>query len=550
MNLSRPGAAAKLLVLIFLSLTLYFWGLGSHGLLEPDEGRYSEIPREMRETGDFITPRLNYVKYFEKPVLHYWLTASAQAVFGENEFSARFFPALAALGGIAVAWALARSMFGRETALYSAAILSTSLAYFALSRINITDMTLAFFVTLSLAGFWLGHNRGRRYYLLLYGGAALAVLTKGLIGFVLPGGVIFCYMVLSRQWDIFRSALYLPGIILFAVLTVPWFLAVCLVNRDFFYFFFIQEHFLRYATKMHGRYEPAWFFIPILLAGLFPWTGLLPMATAPALPGRNRRFGRDNREELFLFLWFAVIFLFFSLSSSKLIPYIVPVFPPLAILMGRAFNSMTGGEDFRAAKRFLVWNGVLLIPFIGALLAYPFFNDRISAARLLPYSLPVAAALSAFVAAGVYAYRKKRARLFAAALCLTAFLAMFSFMRVFTLYDGLLSSRDLAEAVAELRRPGDTVAQYGNYDQALPFYLKQRIVLVNYLGELDFGAEREEDPSWFIDDEGLKQLWNGEKRVLLVINTENMEKISALLDPRLSSIARRTEKRIILVNRP
>ena len=550
MNLSRPGTAAKLLVLIFLSLSLYFWGLGSHGLLEPDEGRYSEIPREMRETGDYITPRLNYIKYFEKPVLHYWLTASAQALFGENEFSGRFFPAAAALGGIALSYWLAKSMFGKETPLYSAAILSTSLVYFALSRINITDMTLGFFITVALAGFWLGYEKNRRFYLMLYGGAALALLTKGLIGIVLPGGVIFCYMVLTRQWDIFRSALYLPGIILFVVLSVPWFLAVCLANGDFFYFFFIQEHFLRYSTKMHGRYEPAWFFIPILLVGLFPWTGLLPGALSPALPGRNRRFGKDNREELFLFLWFAIIFVFFSFSSSKLIPYIIPVFPPLAVLMGRALARMIDGEDFRAIRGFLILNGVFLIPFIGALLVYPFFNSRISAARLLPYSLPVAAALAAFTAAGIYAFRKRRAALLAVSLCLLAYLSMFSFARVFTLYDGLLSARDLAAAVAELRRPGDVVAQYGNYDQALPFYLKQRVVLVNYLGELEFGAAREEDPFWFIGDEQLKELWNGENRVILVINTGHMEGVSALLDPRLSSIARRMEKRIILVNHP
>ncbi len=126
---------------------------------------------------------------------------------------------------------------------------------------------------------------------------------------------------------------------------------------------------------------------------------------------------------------------------------------------------------------------------------YPFFNSRISAGKLLPYSLPVAAALSAFTTAGWYFFRKRRFRLLAVSLCLLSFLVMFSFKRVFSLYDGLLSARELAGAVAELRRPGDVIAQYGNYDQGLPFYLKQRIVLVNYLGELEFGAKQEQDPS-------------------------------------------------------
>ena len=549
MNFSRPGTALKLLLLVLLSVTLYFWGLGSHGLLEPDEGRYSEIPREMRETGDFITPKLNYIKYFEKPVLHYWLTAAAQSAFGENEFSGRFWPALLALGGILSTFFLARSMFGRETALYSSGILATCLVYFAVSQINITDMPLSFFITVSMTGFWFGLEKNRRFYLLFYAGAALALLTKGLIGIVLPGGIIFWYMIFTRRWDIVRSALYLPGIILFAALSLPWFIAVCLVNGDFFYFFFIQEHFLRYATKMHGRYEPAWFFIPILLLGLFPWTGLLPGALRSAVPSSLRSFGKERREELFLFLWFAVIFLFFSLSSSKLIPYIIPVFPPLAVLMGRLLHRTVSEENWKGMKRFLLWNSILLIPFILALLVYPFFNSRISAGKLLPYSLPVAAALSAFTTAGWYFFRKRRFRLLAVSLCLLSFLVMFSFKRVFSLYDGLLSARELAGAVAELRRPGDVIAQYGNYDQGLPFYLKQRIVLVNYLGELEFGAKQEEDPFWFIGEEQLLELWNGDRRVILIINDGHMEKILALLDPHISSVALKTEKRVVLVNR-
>ena len=548
MNFSRPAGVIKVLIFFILASSLYFWGLGSHGLLDPDEGRYSEIPREMRESGDYITPRLNYIKYFEKPVLHYWITAAAQGIFGENELAGRVAPALLALGGVFCTWGLARSMFGPPTALYAGAVLSSSLLYFAISQINITDMPLAFFMTLAMAGFWLGVKKNRRYYLLLYGGSALALLTKGLVGFVLPGGVIFLYMVFTRQWEIFRSALYLPGIILFALLTAPWFIAVCLVNGDFFYFFFIQEHFLRYATLMHGRYEPPWFFVPILLLGLIPWTGLLPGAFRSVLPSPLRAFGRERKEELFLFLWFAVIFLFFSLSNSKLVPYIVPALPPLAILMGRAFHGAATEDEGRGLKKFLIWNNLLLIPFIGALVFYPFFNDRLGAGDLLPYTLPVAGALALFVAAGWFFSRKKRPFLLAVSLCLLALLSMASFKRAFTLYEGLISARELAVAVEEIRRPGDIVAQYGNYDQGLPFYLKQRIVLANYLGELEFGAKREEDPSWFIDDQGLKKLWDGEHRVILIINNDLADRITALLDPPVSRFVLRLNRRIVLVN--
>jgi hypothetical protein len=127
---------------------------------------------------------------------------------------------------------------------------------------------------------------------------------------------------------------------------------------------------------------------------------------------------------------------------------------------------------------------------------------------------------------------------------------MFSFKRVFLLYDSLLSARELASAIGEFRIPGDVIAQYGNYDQGLPFYLKQRLVLVNYLGELEFGAKQEKDPSWFIGDAQLKELWNGDKRVILVINADRLENVTEFLDPPLSSIVAKTDKRIVLVNRP
>ena len=558
MNLSQSRSLRKYtLLLILASFLLYFGGLGGYGLLEPDEGRYSEIPREMLETGDFVTPRLNYVKYFEKPVLHYWLTAASLAVFGENEFAGRFWPALLALGSVLATWVLARRLYGLPTAFFSSVILATSLLHFAIGRINIIDMPLAFFLTLAMAGLRFGMDeagdlssaKSRRYLVVFYAGMALALLSKGLIGIVLPGGILFWYILLTRRWSLVRRLLYMPGILLFFALVVPWFFEVCRRNSDFFYFFFIQEHFLRYATTMHGRYAPMWFFIPILIVGLFPWAGLLPGALRSAIPLPLRALGREKQDELFLFLWFAVIFVFFSISSSKLIPYIVPVLPPLAVLMGRYLSRCIEDEDVKKTGRFLLWNSLLLIPFIGALLVYPFVNDRIAAGRLLPYSLPVAAILILFVFSGWHSFLRRNFRRLAFFLCVLSFANMFAFGRVFLLYDSLLSARELAGRIAEIRNEGDVVAQFGNYDQGLPFYLKQRIVLVNYMGELEFGALQETDPSWFIRGEALAALWDGEKRVILVINRDHKEYVAEQLGRPLPAPSFETEKRIVFVNR-
>ncbi len=558
MNLSQSRSLRKYtLLLILASFLLYFGGLGGYGLLEPDEGRYSEIPREMLETGDFVTPRLNYVKYFEKPVLHYWLTAASLAVFGENEFAGRFWPALLALGSVLATWILARRLYGLPTAFFSSVILTTSLLHFAIGRINIIDMPLAFFLTLAMAGLRFGMDeagdlssaKSRRYLLVFYAGMALAVLSKGLIGIVLPGGILFWYILLTRRWNLVRRLLYMPGILLFFALVVPWFFEVCRRNGDFFYFFFIQEHFLRYATTMHGRYAPMWFFIPILIVGLFPWAGLLPGALRSAIPLPLRALGREKQDELFLFLWFAVIFVFFSISSSKLIPYIVPVLPPLAVLMGRYLSHCIEDEDVKKTGRFLLWNSLLLVPFIGALLVYPFVNGRIAAGRLLPYSLPVAAILILFVFSGWHSFLRRNFKRLAFFLCVLSFANMFAFGRVFLLYDSLLTARELAGRIAEIRNEGDIVAQFGNYDQGLPFYLKQRIVLVNYMGELEFGALQETDPSWFIRGEGLPALWEGEKRVVLVINRDQKEYVAEQLGRPLPAPSFETEKRLVFVNR-
>ncbi len=507
----------NLLFLLVLTSILYLVALGSHGLLDPDEGRYSEIPREMIESGDFITPRLNYVAYFEKPVLHYWLTALSFKALGQNEFAARFWPAVLAIAGVFVTYWLANRMNGPRAAFLSSWILATSLVYFAIGQINITDMPLSFFITLSLAGFWMGHRRDRRYYLLFYLGMALATLTKGLIGIVLPAGVVFWWIVMTRKWSVIREALYLPGIVVFFLTATPWFVLVCLENPDFFDFFFIQEHFLRYTTKMHGRFEPWWWFIPILIVGAIPWTGFLPGAISDALPSSMARPTHQDRSNLFLLLWFAVIFLFFSLSSSKLVPYIIPVMPPLAIMAGSFLDYHMDRGKSRALGMGLLLNSLILVPFGVAAAAYPFLDERYGKV-LLPFVAPVVAVLLLLVVLSWVYYARGESRKMVLALCIFAFLNIATFKNVFGFYDRIMSARDISSAIREHSLPGDVIAQYREYDQGLPFYLKQRIVLIDWLGELEFGANRGDQSDWFLNTEGfLQRYWVSDERVLLVL---------------------------------
>ena len=327
------------------------------------EGRYVEIPREMVASGDWVTPRLDGVKYFEKPPLLYWLEAIAIRLFGVQAWALRLWLALFALAGCLVVYAAGRRLFGRRAGLLAAAVLATSPLYYFLSQSITVDMPVAVLMTGALLAALLGLESppGRRRRLLLwaaYACAALATLAKGLIGFLLPGLIVLVWVAVCRRWRALRP-LYLPsGLAIFLSIGLPWHLLVARANPDFLWFYFVHEHFLRYATKVSDRYQPPWYFVPILLAGMMPWTVFLPRALAIE---RDERDDPRRREAIFLLLWAGIVFAFFSASGSKLITYVLPCCPPLALLVGRALDrAWETGRPLRAPSAALLAAGAAL----------------------------------------------------------------------------------------------------------------------------------------------------------------------------------------------
>ena len=376
-----------------LCMYVYFSGLGDYGFIDPDEGRYSEIPREMIETGDFITPRLNYVKYFEKPIMHYWLTALSFMAFGQNEFAGRFTPVTLVLLWCVMTFLLAlRVTKDFRAAVISGLILASSVLWYGISRLNITDMTLTFFFTGSLYFFrlWVDDTGRKIWLVMFYVFMALAVMSKGLIGVVLPGGIAVIYSLLTGQGKRILSRIFSPlAIAIFLAVNAVWFVPVCMANSDFFGFFFIREHFLRYTTTIHERWQPFWFFGPVLLAGLVPWTGLL-LDVFRAIFGKCRLIGR--KDGVLLGLWFLVPFVFFSASNSKLVTYILPCLPPIAVLAGGSLASMDG-KDFR---RFAVISTVILVPLAVTGLVWPRFTDDVDVAAMVFPAMRLAVSLLVF----------------------------------------------------------------------------------------------------------------------------------------------------------
>ncbi|WP_158095992.1 glycosyltransferase family 39 protein [Cloacibacillus sp. An23] len=499
------------------AVLLYLAPLGSYPLMEPDEGRYAEIPREMIESGDYVTPRLNYVKYFEKPALLYWANAANFKIFGENEFAARLFPALCALGGAAVTAAFGATLYGRRAGLIAGAVTATSLLYFVVGTLNITDMPLTFFLTLAFASFYAAHvRRERRLYALFYLACALAVLAKGLVGVVLPGAVIFLYILITREWKLFVEPLYLPGIILFFAVCAPWFVMVCRENPDFFHFFFVQEHFLRYTTKMHGRYEPFWYFLPMVPAGLVPWAAFLPPLLSRRSVLRSPESAEQKRANIYLLLWCGVILLFYSMSDSKLIPYIVPCLPPLALLAGADVDRMASTGTWHGGA--LWWLAAEAVLLGGGLVAAALLSgEYVNSSQALAIVLRAVPAMLAMPLA-VWFFGRKDGGAAVRALAVCALVFIWGLQGLYGVVAPTRTLKDAAQAVNVMYRAGDTVAAYDEILQGLSFYTGRRVMCVAERGELEFGASKPEAEGWFPTKEGFLEMWNsGEKNFILVV---------------------------------
>ena len=356
-------------------LTLFFFlFLGERPLFVPDEGRYAEIAREMLTSHHFITPHLNGIKYFEKPVLFYWLTAFVMHIGGCNLLTARFVNALLGLLGCLFTYYAASRLYDRKVGLLAAFILSTNCLYFIMSHMVTLDLPVTFFISASLFSFMISvKNASTRHFYCWLAAifAALAVLTKGLIGIVFPCLIIFVWLLCVRQWHLLKTLPLKSALITFLVIVVPWHLLISYQNPEFLYFYFVTQHIARYLSPEVGHYQPIWYFIPILAISFFPWSIFLPRTLINFFI--SMKTTKDNRAfHLFLFIWIIAIFLFFSFSKSKLIPYILPIFPPLSILVANEVINHMKFTDFK----FYMFIGSTMVFLLVVLKLMPALDQR------------------------------------------------------------------------------------------------------------------------------------------------------------------------------
>jgi 4-amino-4-deoxy-L-arabinose transferase-like glycosyltransferase len=508
---------------------VWFANLGERRLQHPDEGRYAEIAREMTVTGDWITPRLDGIKYFEKPPLQYWLTAATFEAFGPGEASARLSTALAGFLTVLAVGATGAAIATPSAGLLAGAVLAGSVWHFGIAHILTLDAMLSFWLAVALCAFLLAQraalsrHRCAAWMLVAWAATALGVLTKGVVAIAIPACTLVVHSLATRDFGPWKRLHAGKGLVLLLAIAAPWFVLVSLRNPEFPRFFFVHEHVERFLTTNLNRPGPWWYFLPMVIVGLLPWTGVFFV--------RARAAWRDGAAgpgafawPRFCLAWAAFVLVFFSISGSKLPSYILPMFPALALVLGWQLAVMPG--------RALAWLAVVLaastlVLWIAALVGYPHLASRLADART-PHALYVALGpwveLGLGVAAAGYAVgafllwrdRDSGRGLGAAlhgsgsastapasvarslAVAVIAIATMLAMQAFFQGSDVFRATRSAADLVATLEKradpPYDRSApfyQVRMYDQTLPFYLRRTTTVVAWRDELGPGLDLE-----------------------------------------------------------
>jgi 4-amino-4-deoxy-L-arabinose transferase-like glycosyltransferase len=503
---SLPRAAWALVAAIVAFA--WFAALDLRKLQHPDEGRYAEIAREMAVSGDWLTPRLNGIKYFEKPPLQYWVTAAAFRAFETDQWTARLAPAVAGFATIVVVGFTAAALAGPVAGAYAALALAGCVWQVGMAHFVTLDALLSFLLAAALCSFLLANRDGlprasvRAWMLAAWAGIALATLTKGPVALVIPGATLVLYTLATGDRGPWRRLHPLPGLALFFAIAAPWFVAVSLANPGFAEFFFIHEHVTRFLTTEHKRAGGWWYFIPLFAAGVLPWLSVAPWTWRASW--RERAAPNGFRWQAFCLAWAAFVFVFFSLSGSKLPSYILPMFPALMLVLGPALAALP-------ARR-LAWLmsplaiGAVLLH-AGVTLGFERLVPRLAADGRTPAAVFLAYARWASLGTGLIAIgavagwlslRRGSERGKSLGLAAIALGTLVGFQVLFVGHDVFRATRSgydiLREAKNALGAPLDASVpfyQVGSYDQTVPFYLERTTTLVAFRDEFAMGLDME-----------------------------------------------------------
>ncbi len=354
--------------------------------------------------------------------------------------------------------------------------------------------------------------------LLAWAALALSVLSKGLMGLVLPGAALFLYSVFNRDIKIWKRMHWVSGLLVFFLIATPWFVLVMRSNPEFFQFFFIHEHFERFTTKVHGRFQPWYYFVPILLLGMLPWTVLMFDALLRSWRSSGQKL-KEFSAARFLLVWTVFIYVFFSISDSKLPSYLLPMFPPLALLMGKQIADMNARRLFWLTAPVLVVVAILLgiIPYAARTSADTPLQQQMYSAYSV-WLLVAAVLWLAGVIAGLWLLRRDNKM---AAVIVLAFSSLTASQLAASGYNTIAPERSsyiLADAIRPLVKPDVPFYSVFCYEQTLPFYLKRTFTLVDFQDEMAFGIQMEPE-RWLPTAEQLAKRWSTQAEAYAIVPT-------------------------------
>jgi 4-amino-4-deoxy-L-arabinose transferase-like glycosyltransferase len=487
---------------------LWFANLDVRKLQHPDEGRYAEIAREMAVSGDWVTPRLNGLKYFEKPPLQYWLTAASFRTLELDEWTARLPGALAGFLTLLVVGYVGSIIASPAAGAYAALALAGCVWPFGIAHMVTLDALLTFWLTVALGAFLLAEHwrtdsaRQRRWMLIAWAATAGGVLTKGLVALVIPFATLVIHTLATRErgpWSRLHAG---RGLLLFLLLAAPWFVIVSARNPEFARFFFIHEHFERFLTTEHRRTGAWWYFLPLLVVGLLPWTGVFLWGLRRSWRAPPRARGAFAWER-FCLIWSAFVLVFFSLSGSKLPSYILPIFPAAALVLGAQLERMAprtlaGFAALITSTTIILWGASV---FGWSHVVAAFSDARTPRALLVALGPWVRLALGVAAvgyAIGWIALRSGTERGKTAGIAALSLATILTMQAVYTGSDVFRTTRSTADLVTVLENATNPsydrsapFFQIRMYDQTLPFYLERTTTVVEFRDELGPGLDAE-----------------------------------------------------------
>jgi len=582
-ELIRRNSVAWLAILLIFSF-VYLGSLSSPGIFDDADATHAEAAREMVANHDWVTLHVDGIRYLEKPPLPYWMVASCYRIFGVGETSTRLPTAIAILLLMVLVADWARRAFGARASVYAPLFVVTSFGFYLFSRILIPEALLALLIAgaLYFAMLALDRERSSRLWYLSYVCLALAVLAKGLVAIIFVVGALLGYLLVTGEWRRWREFRLGTGALLFFSIATPWHILAEQRSHGFFWFYFINEHVLRFLGKRFPKdYNklPAIAYWALHLVWLFPWSLFVARTMEHLRERAKERIPIDwtfaDRTRVMCLVWSGLILVFFAISTNQEY-YTFPAYLPLLLLAADALASDDGRSRWTtaafAAIAFLgISAGITLIVGVwssrhlpapvdlGSVLAdRRVADDTLSMSKFFDLTgaafaglrLPALMAAFALLLGPLLALIRHRRSIRFAVWTLAASSAVFLFAAHIALlrFGPFLSSRYLAQEIQQAIRPGDQVMIYG--DQALgsslPFYLQRSVLLVNGRStSLLWGSQYPDAPHIFLDDDDLLRDWSGPNRVFLFVPGDQRPRAEALLGKRAYVFAGVSGKEIL-----